>query len=117
MANIVEYKKLWEPQLITTSEVINYTAATSSSSGVVKNISAVISNTSTSNVTVEVWIVPSADAGATSDKAKLISDEVIQANSRLSFTVPDMNRNDDIITQAATTNVLTIHCTSGIVIN
>lgn len=117
MANVVTYKKLWAPQLITTAEAIIFTAAPASTTGVVKNMSAVICNTSSTGVAVEIWVVPDADAGVTSDKAKLINSEIVPGKGRLSFTVPDMANNDDLIAKAATTNVLSIHSTSGIVIN
>jgi hypothetical protein len=46
----------------------------------------------------------------------LISSEVVPANGRLPFTVPDMSDNN-ILTATGASTGLTIHCTSGIVIN
>lgn len=116
MANVVAYKKLWEPNQINNvaNETI-YTAATSSSTGVVKNISAVITNTTGTGATVEIWAIPSGDTA--SDTNKLINAETVAANGRLSFTVPDMSNGDFIQAKAGTATALSIHCTSGIVIN
>lgn len=115
MANVMQYTKLWAPnQIAATNETI-YTAAPSSSEGVVKNISAVICNTTSTGATVEVWVVPS--AGAAGDTNKLINGETIPANSRLSFTVPDMANGDTLVAKASAATTLTIHCTSGMVVN
>ena len=122
MANKVQYVKLWEPNQINNAanEVI-YTATKgaatgpSSSIGVVKNISAVISNTTALAATVEVWVIPS--GGSAGDTKKLINGETVPANGRLSFTVSDMSVGDSIEAKAGTATALTIHCTSGIVIN
>ena len=116
MANVVSYTKLWAPNQIDNVAVETiYTAAPSSSTGVVKNISAVITNTTSTGATVEVCVIPS--GGSASDSNKLINGETVPANGRLSFTVPDMANGDFIQAQAGTATALTIHCTSGIVIN
>lgn len=115
MANAVTYTKLWDPLQIGTSATTIYTAEPASSSGVVKNISAVICNTTTSPATVSIWVIPS--GGASGDSNQLIDTETIPANSRLSFSVPDMANGDVLSGLAGTVSSLTIHCTSGIVIN
>ena len=122
MANKVVYAKLWEPNQIdnAANEVI-YTATLgaatgpSSSIGVVKNISAVVTNTTAIAATVAVWVIPS--GGSAGDSNKLINTESVPAYGRLSFTVPDMSVGDSIEALAGTATALTIHCTSGIIIN
>ena len=122
MANKSIYAKLWAPNQINNAanEVI-YTATLgaatgpSSSIGVVKNISAVITNTTALGATVEVWVIPS--GGSAGDTNKLINVETVPANGRLSFTVPDMAVGDSIEMKAGTATALTTHSTSGIIIN
>lgn len=106
MPNQVTYTKLWEPTAIAATATTIYTASPASSTGVVKNISAVITNTTSAGITVTVTV-----AGGT-----LVNSEVVPGNGRLSLTIPDMNSADTLVATGASTG-LTIHCTSGIVIN
>ena len=115
MPNVVTYKKLWDSTAIGATETEIYEADTTSTTGVVKNISAVITNTTAAGITVEVWM-KATSATAAADSNKLINSEVVPANGRLPFTVPDMSDNN-ILTATGSGTGLTIHCTSGIVIN
>jgi len=116
MANVVAYGKLFAPNEINdaANETI-FTAVTSSTAGVVKNISAVVCNTTGTGATLEIWIVPS--AGSADDTNKLINGETVPANGRLSFTVPDMSSGDTLVARAGTATALTIHAASGVVFN
>jgi hypothetical protein len=115
MANQIEYRQLWAPTAIAATETTIYTASPASTTGVVKNISAVITNTTTSGITVEVWVKATSGTAAAAGN-QLIASEVVPANGRLPFTIPDMT-SSNVLTATGAATGLTIHSTSGIVIN
>lgn len=115
MANDVSYPKLWEPTQITDAETTIFTASTVTSVGVVKNMSATITNTGSAGYTVELWQVPS--GGSTGDSNKRLNNIVIPINSEKQFTLSDMKNGDFIVVKASITLVTTIHSDSGIIIN
>ena len=115
MAATLDYSQLWAATQIPAAEGSIFVAATATPTGVVKNISAVICNTTGADATVEVWIIPA--AGSTNDNNKLINAEVVPANSRFSFVVSDMTDGQTLVAKAGTASALTIHSTSGIVID
>ena len=106
MSNTVGYSKLFDPVDILATSTPVYTAATITAAGVVKNISATITNTTSAGLTVTVTVAGS----------EFISNEVVPAYSRLAFTLPDMS-NTDTITATGSNTGLVMHSTSGIVIN
>ena len=115
MANQITYRQLWAPTAIGATETTIYTASCASTTGVVKNISAVITNTTSSGITVEVWVKATTGTAAAAAN-QLIASEVVPANGRLPFTISDMAVTNVITATGASTG-LTIHCTSGIVVN
>lgn len=114
MPNTNTYSKLFNPTAIATSATTILTVAGQSSAAVLKNASCVICNTTSSGITVEVWIVPS--GGSAGDSNKLINSEIVSGNDRLSFVVPDMAAGDVIVATGSGAG-LTIHSTSGVIIN
>lgn len=115
MAASIVYSQLWAATQIPAAEGSIFVAATATPTGVVKNISAVICNTTALDATVEVWVIPS--GGSTNVNNKLVNSEIVPANSRFSFLVSDMTDGQTLVAKASAATALTIHSTSGIVID
>lgn len=115
MPNTITYKELFAPVAILATETTVYEQTDSSSNGVAINISAYICNTTSSPIAVTVYNkASSGTAAATSNM--LVNAEAVPANGRMPITIPVLPANG-IITALGASTGLTIHCTSGTVIN
>lgn len=114
MANTVTYTKLWDPVVLSTAQTEIYVGETVTTTGVIKNISAVLCNTGSTGAKVSIWVIPSGSAAGSSNQ--LMNETIVPAYDSLEVTIPDMRKNDTL-SGLSDTGTVTIHCNSGIPIN
>jgi hypothetical protein len=115
MPNTITYKELFKPVAILTTETTIYEQTDSSSTGVAINISAYICNTTSAGISVTFYNKEtSATAAGTGNQYK--NSVVVPGNGDYPIVLPVLSANR-IITAIAASTGLTIHCTSGTVIN
>lgn len=110
MPDALDYKKLFASKVIDNASADDIFTLPS---GVLRNLVVLVSNSDSSAVTLDGWVIPSGGSAATANK--FLSSYSIAANTYVEIPVPKMTTGDKLTLQAGSANVLTVFDEDGVV--
>ena len=108
MSDALTYTRNFESKVVSDSADDIFTLA----SGVLRNLTILVANTSASTVTLQGWLIP--DGGSAATGNKFIPTETIAANTAAEYKVPKMVAGDKLTLQAGTASVLSVFEFDGV---